>query len=59
MKFVLGTVEKMIETGAHDVMVVTGADSKKTYDTVCTASTFVMSVDFDKQLIHVDWGEDY
>lgn len=52
----LGKVSKLLETGAHDVMVVRGEYGEKLIPFV---SQFIDDVDQDKRIINVDWGLDY
>ncbi|MGI9330206.1 MAG: ribosome maturation factor RimM [Gammaproteobacteria bacterium] len=52
----LGQVDKMMETGANDVMVVTG-DRRRLIPFV--HGTVVQSVDLETGFIQVDWEPDY
>ena len=52
----LGTVEGLMQTGAHDVLVVQGIFGQKLIPFV---GNYVIRVDMDKQVIIVDWGTDY
>jgi 16S rRNA processing protein RimM len=54
----LGTVDHMLETGAHDVLVVID-DEKQERLIPFVLDEIVEQVDLDKQIIHVDWGLDY
>lgn len=53
---VLGEVMKLMETGAHDVLVVRGEYGEKLIPFV---SHFIDSVDKDTGVITADWGLDY
>ncbi|EGZ48527.1 ribosome maturation factor RimM [Neisseria wadsworthii] len=52
----LGKVENLMETGAHDVLMVNGSHGKKLIPFV---SHYIDRVDFETQSITVDWGLDY
>lgn len=55
---VLGTVRDLIETGAHDVLVVTeapGADDKDGERLIPFHASYVLAVDLDAGEIRVDW----
>ena len=52
---VLGRVDSLMETGAHDVLVVEGS---KEY-LIPFIDAFVGKVDVEAGRIEVDWGEDY
>ena len=52
----LGQVTAMMETGANDVLVVTG-DRERLIPLV--ADIIVLDVDFDAKRIHVDWDADF
>ena len=52
---VLGTIESMLETGAHDVMVLTG-DQERLIPFV--KDKIVLGVDLAKRLVSVDWEWD-
>lgn len=54
----LGTVDHLLETGAHDVLVVIG-DHKEERLIPFVMDEIVEQIDLDKQIIHVDWGLDY
>ncbi|HEY0664337.1 MAG TPA: ribosome maturation factor RimM [Thiobacillaceae bacterium] len=51
----LGKVESLLETGAHDVLVVKG----KREHLIPFVAAFVGKVDLEGRTIEVDWGEDY
>jgi len=51
----LGQVDSLLETGAHDVLVIKG---KREY-LIPFVATFVGKVDVAGGVIEVDWGEDY
>ncbi len=53
---VLGSVHNLMQTGAHDVLVVRGAHGEKLIPFV---SHYVDGVDSLKETITVDWGLDY
>lgn len=52
----LGTVKNLMETGAHDVLVVDGEYGQKLIPFV---SQFIVNVDTEKKIITADWGQDY
>lgn len=52
----LGTVHKLMETGAHDVLVIEGDFGQKLIPFV---SQFIDAVDVATGQIRVDWGSDY
>ena len=52
----LGTVSKLLETGAHDVLVVDGEFGQKLIPFV---AQYIDEVMLAEQTIHVDWGTDY
>jgi len=52
---VLGTVTELVETGANDVLVVSG-DRRRLLPFV---GTVVKSVDFDREIITVDWDPEF
>ena len=52
----LGTVSKLLETGAHDVLVVDGEFGQKLIPFV---AQYIDEVLLAEQTIHVDWGTDY
>lgn len=54
----LGTVDHMLETGAHDVLVVID-ENKQERLIPFVLDEIVEQVNLDKQIIHVDWGLDY
>jgi 16S rRNA processing protein RimM len=51
----LGNVKDMLETGAHDVMVVEGEQERLIPFVI---DEIVLSVDLDERLISVDWEWD-
>lgn len=53
---VLGKVSKLMETGAHDVLVVDGQYGQKLIPFV---AQFIDRVDVENRTITVDWGSDY
>lgn len=53
---VLGNVHSLLQTGAHDVLVVRGEHGEKLIPFV---GTFVGEVDVNAKTIHVEWGLDY
>lgn len=52
----LGTVSTLMETGAHDILVVDGSFGRKLIPFV---AHFIDEVSLDQQQILVDWGSDY
>lgn len=58
-KAVLGQVESIVETGAHDVLVV--ADKKQKVQRLIpfVLEEIVQKVDLNNGIIEVDWEEDY
>lgn len=54
----LGTVDHLLETGAHDVLVVMDNDKEERLIPF-VLDEIVQQVDLDKQIIQVDWGLDY
>ncbi len=52
----LGTVDHLLETGANDVLVLTG-DEERLIPFVM--GDIILAVDLDKQLIRVNWQLDY
>jgi 16S rRNA processing protein RimM len=60
---VLGTVRRLMETGANDVLVVAAgsADRRKDREHLIpwTPGQAVLEVDLAQQLIRVDWDEDF
>lgn len=52
----LGTVKNLMETGAHDVLVVDGDYGQKLIPFV---SHFIDNVDSENRIITADWGTDY
>ena len=53
---VLGKVSKLMETGAHDVLVVDGLYGQKL---IPFEAQFIDRVDVEDRTITVDWGSDY
>ena len=53
---ILGKVSKLMETGAHDVLVVDGQYGQKLIPFV---AQFIDRVDVESRTITVDWGSDY
>lgn len=53
---VLGTVSSLMETGAHDVLVIDGSHGRKLIPFV---SHYVDQVDSETRIITADWGIDY
>lgn len=56
---VLGTVVSLLETGAHDVLVVRGDDAAVDRRERLIPYTAVLGVDLDRAAIEVDWAPDY
>ena len=52
----LGTVKNLMETGAHDILVVAKAEGKTLIPFV---SQFIDGVDRENRTITADWGSDY
>ena len=52
----MGTVGKLLETGAHDVLVIDGEFGQKLIPFV---AQYIDEVMLAEQTIHVDWGTDY
>lgn len=52
----IGEVSNLMETGAHDVLIINGASGQKLIPFV---AHFIDDVDNDKKVITVDWGLDY
>ncbi len=52
----LGRVERLIETGANDVLVVAGPDRERL---IPFTADHVPAVDLDRGLIRVDWDPDF
>ncbi|MBU6467607.1 MAG: ribosome maturation factor RimM [Betaproteobacteria bacterium] len=52
----LGQVEKLLETGAQDLLVVKGVDKERLIPFV---EPIVIEINVDQQQIVVDWGLDY
>lgn len=55
----LGTVSRMLETGANDVLVVVGQVENKRERLIPFIEQVVQQVDLGKGVIRVDWGADY
>lgn len=55
-KEILGTVTKLIETGAHDVLVVQNESQERLIPFV---SHYIDEVDMQNRIITADWGLDY
>ncbi len=51
-----GTVSKLLETGAHDVLVIKGEDRERLIPFVM--NTYIKDVDLDAGRIRVDWHRD-
>ncbi len=51
-----GSVSKLLETGAHDVLVIQGEDRERLVPFVM--DTYVKQVDMDNNRITVDWHQD-
>jgi 16S rRNA processing protein RimM len=56
---VLGLVDSLLETGAHDVLVVQDKENKTETLIPFVLDEIVEQVDLDKQIIRVDWELDY
>ena len=59
---VLGQVEKLMETGANDVLVVTaceGSVDKRERLIPYLQGAVVTNIDLERSIIEVDWGADY
>lgn len=52
----LGTVSTLMETGAHDILVIDGEYGRKLIPFV---DTYIRQVDLSARQIAVDWGTDY
>ena len=52
----LGTVKNLMETGAHDVLIIDGAHGQKLIPFV---AHFIDQVDNEQRIITADWGLDY
>jgi len=52
----IGTVQNLMETGAHDILVVAKAEGKTLIPFV---SQFIDGVDRENRTITADWGSDY
>lgn len=55
----LGQVESLLETGAHDVLQVQDKEHKTERLIPFVMGEIVKSVDLDAKIIRVDWGLDY
>jgi len=55
----LGQVEQLLETGAHDVLVVQDKEHKTERLIPFVLGEIVELVDLDNSIIRVDWGLDY
>jgi 16S rRNA processing protein RimM len=55
----LGTVSRVIETGANDVLVVEGSNENERERLIPFIETVVTKVDVAGGVIRVDWGLDY
>ncbi|AFJ01954.1 16S rRNA processing protein RimM [Methylophaga frappieri] len=56
---VLGKVDHLLETGAHDVLVIQSDSADESLLIPFVLDEVVLSVDMDKKLIQVDWQTDY
>ena len=55
----LGTVSRVFETGANDVLVVEAANEKAGERLIPFVAEVVKAVDLTARVIRVDWGSDY
>lgn len=55
----LGIVREIFETGANDVLVVKAADKKEEILIPLVVGTYIDKVDFEQQIIFVDWESDW
>jgi 16S rRNA processing protein RimM len=55
----LGTVSRVFETGANDVLVVEGPDENARERLIPFIGPVVREVDLAGHVIRVDWGADY
>ena len=55
----LGKVVKLLETGAHDVLVVHGNAPEPKETLIPFVGVYVLKVDLAQGIIEVDWGLDY
>lgn len=55
----LGKVAKLMETGAHDVLVVHQDEPEKKETLIPFVGVYVLNVDIAQGVIEVDWGLDY
>lgn len=53
---VLGTISDIMQSGAHDILVVSGEHGQKLIPFV---GQFVLDVNMDTKVVLVDWGLDY
>lgn len=56
---VLGRVDSLMETGAHDVLVVKGGEEIGKEILIPFVGVYVLNVDLAQGIIEVDWGLDY
>lgn len=52
----LGTVQNLMQTGAHDILVIDGIHGQKLIPFI---EHYILSVNLDARLIIADWGLDY
>jgi 16S rRNA processing protein RimM len=55
----LGKVAKLLETGAHDVLVIKGSEETAKEILIPFVEVYVLNVDLAQGRIEVDWGLDY
>ena len=55
----LGVVEKILETGANDVLVVKSSQDDREHLVPWTIGTTVIEVDLEQRSILVDWDDDF
>lgn len=53
---ILGTVQNLMQTGAHDILVIDGAHGQKLIPFI---EHYILSVNMSARLIIADWGLDY
>lgn len=53
---ILGTVQNLMQTGAHDILVIDGAHGQKLIPFI---EHYIFSVNMSARLIIADWGLDY
>lgn len=53
---ILGTVQNLMQTGAHDILVIDGAHGQKLIPFI---EHYILSVNMGARLIIADWGLDY